>query len=62
MRFPFTFMGILAFAMGAWVVVYVAGHQALDAASRARAGGTALACFAFAAYVLVRRLRHGPQH
>ena len=55
-------MGILAFAMGAWVAIYVTAHPALDAASRGLAGATALVCFAFAAYVLVRRVRRGPQH
>lgn len=55
-------MGVLAFAMGAWVVVYLAVHQTLDAGSRGLAGGTAVVCFAFAAYVLVRRVTRGPQH
>jgi hypothetical protein len=61
-RFPFTFMGVMALALGVWVVVYVAGHQALDAGSRQLALGTAVVCFAFALYVLVRRVRRGPQH
>jgi hypothetical protein len=55
-------MGILALAMGAWVVIYVAVHPALDASSRGLAAATALLCFAFAVYVLVRRVRRGPQH
>ena len=61
-RFPFTFMGVLALAIGAWVVVYLALHQALDPGSRGLAAGTAVVCFSFAAYVLVRRVRRGPQH
>jgi hypothetical protein len=61
-RFPFTFMGVLALAMGVWVVAYVITHQALDAASRSLALGTAVVCFAFGLYVLVRRARRGPQH
>jgi hypothetical protein len=61
-RFPFTFMGLLALAMGLWVVAYLAGHHSLDPVSRDLAGGTALVCFGFAAYVLIRRVRRGPQH
>jgi hypothetical protein len=61
-RFPFTFMGLIALAMGAWVVAYVAAHEALDAGSREVALGTAAVCFAFALYVLLRRVRRGPQH
>ncbi|TMD13943.1 MAG: hypothetical protein E6I27_07325 [Chloroflexi bacterium] len=62
MRFPFTFMGVMALALGIWAVVYLAGHPTLDAGSRELAGGTAVACFGFAAYVLIRRVRRGPQH
>src|SRR2546422_194533 len=29
-RFPFTFMGVMALAIGLWVVVYLAGHRSLD--------------------------------
>ncbi|HKW60178.1 MAG TPA: hypothetical protein VJR46_10550 [Candidatus Dormibacteraeota bacterium] len=62
MRFPFTFMGVIALAMGVWVIVYLAAHQALDQVSRQLALGTAVVCFAFALYVLIRRVRRGPQH
>ncbi|HKW69736.1 MAG TPA: hypothetical protein VJP81_04065 [Candidatus Dormibacteraeota bacterium] len=62
MRFPFTFMGLLALAIGLWVVVYLAGHRTLDPVSQELAGGTALVCFGFAAYVLIRRVMRGPQH
>jgi hypothetical protein len=55
-------MGLMALAMGGWVVIYLAGHPPLDEASRALAAGTAVVCFAFAAYVLIRRVRRGPQH
>jgi hypothetical protein len=61
-RFPFTFMGLIALAMGVWMVAYLAAHQSLDAGSRGLALGTAVVCFAFAVYVLVRRVRRGPQH
>jgi hypothetical protein len=62
LRFPFTFMGLLAIGMGLWVVLYLAGHGQLDPGSRAAAAGTAVACFGFGAYVLIRRVRRGPQH
>ncbi|TMC40897.1 MAG: hypothetical protein E6J28_00360 [Chloroflexi bacterium] len=62
MRFPFTFMGLVALAIGAWVVVYLVGHPGLEGGSRGLATGTAVVCFGFAAYVLIRRVRRGPQH
>ena len=62
MRFPFTFMGLMALAMGVWIVAYVATHAAMDPVAAAMAWVTAAACIAFGGYVLVRRLRHGPQH
>ena len=55
-------MGLMALAMGGWAVIYLTGHPTLDAASRALAAGTAVVCFGFAAYVLIRRVRRGPQH
>jgi hypothetical protein len=61
-RFPFTFMGVLALAIGLWVVVYLAGHRALDPVAQEFAAGTAIVCFGFAGYVLIRRVRRGPQH
>ena len=61
-RFPFTFMGIMALAIGLWVVVYLAGHRLLDPVAQELAGATAVVCFGFAAYVLIRRVRRGPQH
>lgn len=62
MRFPFTFMGVMALAIGVWVVVYLGGHRGLDAVSQELAGGTAVVCFGFAGYVLIRRVMRGPQH
>ncbi len=61
-RFPFTFLGVLALAIGLWVVIYLVGHRALDPTSQELAGGTALICFGFAGYVLIRRVMRGPQH
>lgn len=62
MRFPFTFMGFVALAIGLWVVLYLAVHRSLDAVSQELAAGTAVLCFAFGLYVLIRRVRRGPQH
>ena len=62
MRFPFTFMGVLALAIGLWVVIYLVGHRTLDPVAQELAIGTAAVCFGFAAYVLIRRVRRGPQH
>jgi hypothetical protein len=61
-RFPFTFMGLMALAMGVWVLAYVATHSGMDAVAAAIAWVTAAACLGFGVYVLVRRMRHGPQH
>ena len=61
-RFPFTFMGLIALAFGAWAVAYLSAHQALDTTSRWLVVITAAGCFVFALYVLVRRIRRGPEH
>jgi hypothetical protein len=55
-------MGVLALAIGVWVVVYLASHRTLDPGAQELAVGTAVVCFGFAAYVLIRRVRRGPQH
>lgn len=54
-------MGVMALAIGLWVVGYLAVHRTLDPASQVLAAGTAVVCFAFGGYVLVRRLARGPQ-
>ena len=46
----------MALAIGVWVVVYLAAHRSLDPVSQELAGGTALVCFGFAGYVLIRRV------
>ena len=61
-RFPFTFLGIMALAIGLWVVVYLSTHPELDAGSRGMAIGTVIGAWAFGGYVIIRRLRRGPQH
>ena len=55
-------MGVMALGIGVWVVVYLAGHRGLDPAAQAIAGTTVLISWSFALYVLVRRVRRGPQH
>ena len=62
MRFPFTFMGVMALGIGVWVAFYLASHRGLDAFSEGIAALTAVISFGFAAYVLIRRVRRGPQH
>jgi hypothetical protein len=54
-------MGFLALGIGVWVVVYLTGHRTLDAGAQALAMGTAVVCFGFGAYVLIRRVRRGAQ-
>ena len=55
-------MGVLGLAIGLWVAVYLATHPGLDSGSRVLALGTGVVCVGFGAYVLIRRLRHGPSH
>lgn len=61
-RFPFTFMGVMALGIGLWVFAYLAGHRAMDLLSQEVAGVTGAACLGFGAYVVIRRVRRGPQH
>jgi hypothetical protein len=62
LRFPFTFMGVMALGIGLWVLAYLAGHRGLDLVSQAIAAATILISWSFGAYVLIRRVRRGPQH
>ena len=55
MRFPFTFMGMVSLAVGAFVVIYLLGHRSLDPVTTWLAVSAAVVAFAFGAYVLVRR-------
>ena len=61
-RFPFTFLGLMAIAIGVWVAVYVTGHPGLDPVSSGLAFASAVGAFLFGAYVLVRRMRRGPDN
>jgi hypothetical protein len=55
-------MGLMALGLGLWVLVYLVGHRGLDAASRGIALATVGISWAFGAYVVIRRIRRGPQH
>ena len=61
-RFPFTFIGLMAIAIAVWVALYLSAHRGLDPVSVGIGYGTALAALGFGAYVLVRRLRRGPDN
>jgi hypothetical protein len=60
-RFPFTFMGIMALGIGVWVVAYLGVHRNLDPVSEVVAASTVLLLWGFGGYVLIRRIRRGPQ-
>jgi hypothetical protein len=62
LRFPFTFMGLMALGIGVWVLAYLTGHRSLDPVSQAIAAATILISWGLGAYVLIRRVRRGPQH
>jgi hypothetical protein len=61
-RFPFTFLGVMALAIGLWIVAYLAGHRDLDPVSQGLAVATVIGSLGFGTYVVVRRVRRGPQH
>ena len=52
----------MAIAIGVWVAAYLTVHPGLDPVSDGLAFATAVGAFAFGAYVLVRRLRRGPDN
>jgi hypothetical protein len=54
-------MGLMALGIGVWVLTYLAGHRGLDPVSQAIAAATVLISWSLGAYVVVRRLRRGPQ-
>jgi hypothetical protein len=62
LRFPFTFLGVMALGIALWVVVYLGGHPNMDPVARGIAAATVLLCLAFGTYVLIRRVRRGPHH
>ena len=52
----------MALAIGVWVIVYLVGHHELDPVSRGLALATVVGSWAFGGYVVIRRVRRGPQH
>jgi hypothetical protein len=55
-------MGVMALGLGLWVLVYMSTHPLLDPGSRGIAVAAVVITWSFAAYVLIRRIRRGPQH
>ena len=55
-------MGLMALGIGVWVLVYLAGHRELDPVAQAIAVATVLISWGLGLYVLIRRVRRGPQH
>ena len=52
----------MALGLGLWVLLYLTGHRGLDPASQGIAVTTVGISWAFGVYVIVRRIRRGPQH
>lgn len=59
MRFPFTFMGLLSLAMGAWIGAYALLHPTRDAVSLGLEVVPAAAMLGFGGWLIYRRLAHG---
>ena len=55
MRFPFTFMGLLSVALGAWIAGYVFLHPSRDGATLGLAVVHALGLALFGGWPLYRR-------
>jgi hypothetical protein len=58
-RFPFTFMGLMSLAFGAWIFLYLAGHHPEGPVSGGIEVAMAFTMVAFGSFVLWRRLRRG---
>lgn len=58
-RFPFTFMGLLSLALGAWIVGYLLLHPSHDGVTVGFEVLPALGLFAFGGWLLYRRAVHG---
>jgi hypothetical protein len=54
-------MGVMALGIGLWVVAYLGVHRNLDPASQVIAASTIVLFWGFGGYVLIRRIRRGPQ-
>lgn len=60
MRFPFTFMGVFSVALGGWIGLYVELHPTRDPLTQGFELGPGIVLVLFGAYLLYRRLVHGP--
>ena len=58
-RFPFTFMGLLSLALGAWIVGYLLLHTSGDGVTTGLEVVPALALFGFGGWLLYRQAVHG---
>jgi hypothetical protein len=54
-------MGFMGLGIGLWVVAYLRSHGNLDPVSQGIAVTTLLLAWGFGGYVLIRRIRRGPQ-
>lgn len=59
MRFPFTFMGLLSIALGAWIVGYLLLHPSSDGVTVGLEVVPALALFAFGGWLVYRHAVRG---
>jgi hypothetical protein len=55
-------MGLMALGLGLWVLAYLAVHRGLDTPSQWIGAVTVAISWAFGIYVVLRRIRRGPQH
>jgi hypothetical protein len=61
-RFPFTFMGVMALGIGVFAAFYLVAHSGMDPLSEGIVALTAVLSFGFGVYVLIWRIRRGLQH
>jgi hypothetical protein len=59
MRFPFTFMGLLSVALGAWIAGYIFLHPTRDAVTAGFEVVPAVGLVLFGVWLLYRRAVHG---
>ena len=59
MRFPFTFMGLLSVALGAWIAGYVLLHPSHDGVTLGLEVIPAIGLALFGGWLLYRRVVHG---
>jgi len=61
MRFPFTFMGFMSLALGAWILLYLVIRKPDGPVSGGIEVATAFLMVAFGSWVVYRRVRRGPE-